>query len=187
MRTFDWLDTRTGPLGTAIFSRDGRYRYWLTRRLGKGKTVVWIMTNPSTADEKEDDATLRRCIDFSQREGAGWLIVVNHFAYVAKDPRELRTIADPVGPSNALFLAEAAKNVDLVVAAWGALPARYARTAASYLVMVSGLQDFYCLGTTKAGAPKHPLRLARTTPLVPWHPDLSLHQRTVLKRVADQK
>src|SRR5687768_14824465 len=74
----------------ARFSDCGTYRYNLTRlwdaRLIR---VCWVMLNPSTADQHEDDATIRRCIGFSRSWGAGALTVVNLFAFRATQPRDL--------------------------------------------------------------------------------------------------
>ena len=48
----------------------GCYRYQLRRWWGANrKMLVWILLNPSTADAENDDATLRRVIFYSKREG----------------------------------------------------------------------------------------------------------------------
>ncbi len=52
----------------ATLSEDRRYRYRLTREWDQEKPkVLFIGLNPSTADEIEDDATIRRCIGFAKR------------------------------------------------------------------------------------------------------------------------
>ncbi len=43
--------------------------------------------NPSTADETEDDPTIRRCINFAKTWGYGGLCMTNLFAYRATQPR----------------------------------------------------------------------------------------------------
>jgi len=56
----------------AVIDTTGHYRYSLTRiwdyTLGK---VVFILLNPSTADETEDDRTSSKCIGFAQQWGFG--------------------------------------------------------------------------------------------------------------------
>ena len=169
MTTLAGLDRRTGRLGTAVFSIDGLRRYWLDRPWGQGKTVLWIMCNPSDADHERNDPTIVRTICFAKREGGGSEIVVNPFSYITKDPRRLLEVEDPVGPENAAFLKEARAKADLAIAAWGVLPKKLSELAATQLLSL-GVLDLYCLGMTKWGAPRHPLYLARTTPLVPWKP-----------------
>lgn len=53
---------------------DGVYRYCLWRRVGGSTSrVLFVMLNPSTADEVTDDPTIRRCAGFARRWGFGWL------------------------------------------------------------------------------------------------------------------
>src|SRR5437588_2477108 len=91
--------------GSAVFSPDGRYRYLLTRRLGRSRRVAtFIMLNPSTADAINNDPTIRKCVGFARRWGCGLLQVVNLFALRATEPRVLRAAADPVGPENSRWI-----------------------------------------------------------------------------------
>jgi hypothetical protein len=85
---------------TAVLSDCGTYRYRLGRRWAEGPVDVWIMLNPSTADATVDDRTIRRCMEFSRRWGAGALVVGNLFALRATDPAELVRHPDPIGPDN---------------------------------------------------------------------------------------
>lgn len=153
--------------GGARFSADGRYRYWLTRDWdgGAGRLAV-IALNPSTADAKTDDPTIRRLCGFAQEQGARGLAVVNLFALCATDPgqlrQELRKGADIVGPENDAAIREqvAAKDVTMVLAAWGngglwqrGLRQRQVRE------LVERVRPLHCLGMNKSGMPRHPLYL----------------------------
>lgn len=127
--------------------------------------MLWIMLNPSTADASQDDPTIRRCISFAKREGAGGLVVVNLYAFRATDPRQLLTAADPFGPQNASTLGYwlYSDRVSVAVAAWGAwnkLP-RFPVAA----LALNANRPLACLGHTKSGAPRHPLYVAGNTPL----------------------
>lgn len=156
-----------GPLGTAIFSPDKRYRYVLTRGNPRMRRAVWVMLNPSTADERRNDHTITKCLEFSRRWGFPGIFVVNLYALVSTDPRGLLTAPDPVGIMNDAWLHRArqyASAYDVpVVAAWGnnAPPERVAYVSNTF-------SEMYCLGVTEKGAPKHPLRLAYETPLQRW-------------------
>lgn len=143
----------------------GNYRYSLTRSWGPlrwYKPILWIMLNPSTADAEEDDATIRRVIGFSKSWGFNRVEVVNLFAFRATNPRELAHQKDPVGPENARYIDEALDGVYDAIVAWGNLgimcPARMR------------FDGYSCLGTTKAGEPRHPLRLRHDTPREVWSP-----------------
>jgi hypothetical protein len=51
----------------AVFSDDREYRYRLWRTWDVDKpTAAFVMLNPSTADETENDPTIRRCIGFAK-------------------------------------------------------------------------------------------------------------------------
>ena len=112
----------TSP-GTAEFSACGRYRYWLERRWSADSPAVFVMLNPSTADAKIDDPTIRRCMGFAKREGHGGLVVVNLFGWRSSDPRQLVLADDPVGPGNTRAIGEAllmgATTSGRVICAWG--------------------------------------------------------------------
>jgi len=152
------------------------YRYRLTRSDVSGwlamheTALLWIMLNPSTADETQDDATIRRVKAFTSRLGYAQLTVVNLYAWRATDPRDLWTADDPVGPENDAVLAMeawAARMDDApIVAAWGAHAK--AERVAEVLAIPHLASRLHCLGVTKSGAPRHPLYLRADAPLVPW-------------------
>ena len=159
------------------------YRYVLTRKipgLGKKGSVLFVMLNPSTATETEDDPTIRRCMDFASLWGREELRVVNLFAMRATNPAEIHTAYfcgdDIVGPKNdEAFVSEGARqcreqgtDAPAIVAAWGAsLEGLVARR----LAMLSICRvDWHCLGMTANGSPRHPLYVRRSQPLMPWRP-----------------
>lgn len=112
----------------AVISACGAYRYSLTRKWSDAPLLSFVMLNPSTADAKEDDPTIRRCIGFARREGAGGLIVANLYALRSPSPEALWSARNPIGPENLQTLAGlAAQAVDQsfpIVCAWGAHAAR---------------------------------------------------------------
>jgi hypothetical protein len=144
----------------ATFSRDRRYRYRLWRRWDRTRPLVaFVMLNPSTADARHDDPTIRRCLGFARRWGYGGIEVVNLFAYRATNPTALRKVRDPVGRGNARHIQSALARAALVVLAWGA------DTQSSRHVSVVRA---HCLGLTRAGQPRHPLYLRRDVRPVPY-------------------
>lgn len=168
------------PSGARI-STDGRYRWVLWRTWDDTKPALgWIMLNPSTADHREDDPTIRRCIGFAKRDGYGGIRVANLFGLRATDPRALLDADDPIGrdtigagslnadgsphyydPWSHLIFA-----VSDVVLAWGALDPSLRGRAAE--VAADPWPDKFCLGTTKYGHPRHPLYVKGDARLIPW-------------------
>ena len=153
---------------SAIFDADRRYRYLLTRRWAAGKPAIFIMLNPSTADANVDDPTIRRCREFARRESAGGIIVVNLSPWRATDPRDLERAyqahEDVLWTEhNEDTVATAWRLSSKFVVAWGAGVRPWMDRAAFMVRRVSS--ERYCLGKTKMGEPRHPLYLARNTPL----------------------
>jgi hypothetical protein len=139
---------------SAYISRDGLYRYSLQRDLDGDESVcTFVMLNPSTADGRQNDPTIRRCVRFARDAGYGRLRVVNLYAFRTTDPSLLWLQDDPVGPENNRVLALAFEESDLTIAAWGA----NARPGRVDEVMAMPFAPRWCLGLTKTGAPRHPL------------------------------
>ena len=126
------------------------------------------MLNPSTADHKEDDASIRRCVGFAQRDGYSAIDVVNLYAFRARHPHDLRAAGYPVGPENDMHIRDAVVHARTVCLAWGSNATGHAReTQVLQLVRACGVVPM-ALGFTRAGSPRHPLMLRSTTEFVPY-------------------
>ncbi|MBU0641511.1 MAG: DUF1643 domain-containing protein [Planctomycetes bacterium] len=137
----------------------GAYRYHLWRCWNSGLScVAFVMLNPSTADATSDDPTVRRCIGLARAWGHGRIDVVNLFAYRATNPAELCRVADPIGPENDDYLRRVVASVDRTVLAWGNQGRLHGRER-SVLQLLAGAGPLHCLGCTKSGQPRHPLRV----------------------------
>ncbi|GAA1005490.1 hypothetical protein Aple_051140 [Acrocarpospora pleiomorpha] len=151
---------------------DGPYRYDLWRTwttAAHPSTCAWVMLNPSTADHTSDDPTIRRCIAYSRAWGHGALVVRNLFAFRSRNPQELLSADDPVGPDNDLWLTAHLDGVDRVVLAWGT--GRYPRLAGDRWRRVAALlapRNPVCLRTAKDGQPVHPLYQRADLNPIPW-------------------
>ena len=142
----------------AVYSPCEAYRYALTRVWNPaGRKALFVMLNPSTATEVQNDPTVERCERRARALGFGAFRVANIFAYRATDPKVMRAQGDPVGPGNTAAIAEGAAWADQVICGWGSHGAHLERGAAvTALLRATGL-PLYHLGLTLAGAPKHPL------------------------------
>lgn len=156
---------------SALFSGDERYRYYLTRVWDPGKPLARLIgLNPSTATHEEDDPTIIRCMGHARRWGAGGIMMLNIFAYRATDPKQLRTVPDPVGPLNDYHLRCLGCDAwGIVVPCWGVHGKLYSRGETVREMLRRGTRDrLQVFGLTKDGYPKHPLYLRGDTKLVPW-------------------
>lgn len=176
----------------ARLSTDGAYRYklwrewrgthdrknwrWLGAKDGAGeevgepKSCLFVMLNPSTADGKTDDPTIRRCVGFAKAWRYELLVVVNLFAFRATKPRDLFAHADAgvdiVGFDNSGVIADAARRAGVIVCAWGA----NAQDHEFHVETVRGWMHtapHYALGFTRGGHPRHPLYAPQDSALVP--------------------
>lgn len=151
--------------GGAFFSPCRTWRYVLWRVWDSRKArCVFIGLNPSTADETEDDPTIRRCVGFARRWGFGGIVMLNIFAFRATDPRDLKKAEDPVGPQNDEILWRYHDLKGLTVACWGS-HGDFMRRGKKVAKLLVGMR---CFGLTAAGHPKHPLYLRADSETVPF-------------------
>ena len=120
--------TKGDAPSVAIYSDCERYRYSLTRIWDTGgEKVMFVMLNPSTATEVQNDPTVERCERRARTLGFGGFRVTNIFAWRDTDPRKMRAALDPIGPDNDSALLEGAQWADRVIAAWGTHGAHLSR------------------------------------------------------------
>jgi hypothetical protein len=150
----------------AMFSADMVYRYslWRTWDYAKGN-VLWVMLNPSTADESVLDPTIRRCVGFTKKWGYGGVVICNIFALRSTDPHVLYTHAEPIGEGNDSIILNAACAAKVVICAWGVHGKFRDRESEVIGILNRHPIPLKCLGTTKAGHPRHPLYVSSDTEL----------------------
>lgn len=150
----------------AVISDCGKYRYLLRRTWDHLKPrALLIMLNPSTADARQDDATIRSCVRLLTGLGYGSMEVVNVFAWRATKPTDLPRFAEAIGPKNPDTIDGAISRCDIVIVAWGAnsMAMEYGKQIIS--TVRASRPAVYCFGKTQAGAPKHPLYIKSGTVL----------------------
>ncbi len=152
----------------AILSRDRSYRYVLWREWDTTKgTCVFIGLNPSTANETEDDPTLRRCVNFAKDWGFGRCVMLNLFAYRATNPDELKNQDKPVGYKNNHHLKVQSAGGDMVVVAWGNHGSLLNRDK-KVLKLLKDI-PIKCFQVTVKGQPAHPLYQSKNTQLTDFN------------------
>lgn len=155
----------------AFLSEDRRFRFWLLRVWDHTLPVIcFIGVNPSTADEKEDDPTIRREMEFAKREGFGGMLKLNLYAFRATEPAVMwkaqKAGVDIIGGVRNWgdTLQEYANKLGCttVVAAWG----RHGRKRGPQVAR--DWPGMKCFGKNGDGTPKHPLYLKADTKIVEY-------------------
>lgn len=150
----------------AVFSDDRKYRYALRRHwdYSNNRFVMFIMLNPSSADEVKNDPTIRRCINYAKSWGYGGLIVCNLFALVATNPKDLFKAHNPTGDQNLWYIRKMSDHVDTIVCAWGNYPivSKYFKHVGPFDYLFFAKDKLHYLELSKHNTPKHPLYLNPT-------------------------
>jgi len=146
---------------TAVYSPCEQYRYSLTRIWDDAAgRAHFIMLNPSTATEIQNDPTVERCERRARALGFGAFRVSNIFAWRDTDPRKMRAAIDPVGPANDAAILEGCAWAGCNIAAWGTHGAHLDRGAQVVDLLRTAGGTVHHLGLTKDGHPRHPLYVA---------------------------
>lgn len=160
--------TKGDAQSQAVYSDCERYRYLLTRVWGDGPRALFIMLNPSTATEVQNDPTVERCERRARALGFGAFRVTNIFAFRATDPRVMRAEGDPVGPDNDAAILSSLPWADRIICAWGNHGLHLDRGATVEALLRQAGAPLFHLGLTGQGQPRHPLYVGYETRPEPW-------------------
>lgn len=154
---------------SAMLSDCRKYRYALWRIWGEqeyGQLAMFIGLNPSTADETEDDNTIRRCVNYAKDWGYGGLCMLNLFAFRAREPEDMLAAEDPVGPANDWVLDVFGNGfaAGVIIAAWGNDGAYKNRAR----MVENKVKNLHYLQMNKTGEPAHPLFLKKNLVPIPY-------------------
>jgi hypothetical protein len=154
----------------AEFSPCHLYRYILARRWSPAPLLGCVGLNPSTADEANNDPTVRRWCGFARRDGYGGIVVGNLYGWRSTSPRALLTVSDPIGDGDDSALERIAIGCAAVLTSWGALPSRRMESRACDVLRLlrERAKTVGNLGLTKSGQPRHPLYLRSDEPMRMW-------------------
>lgn len=169
---------------TATISTCRNYRYDLIRSTVPGTTVenstqplLICGLNPSTANEIDDDNTIRKEVGFAQRWGCDLLVKVNGLAYRTKSVRVMldawNSGIDVKGPENDDYIRKwlqfTYSRKGVVLVAWGSGLLKYPGRQDELRKMFSRCSvPVECLGINKDGTPGHPLYVPYEKPRIPW-------------------
>jgi hypothetical protein len=155
-----------------FFSSCRQYRWLLVRCWAIGPTVIFILLNPSIADEMVDDPTTAGLMARAKLWGFGSYILLNAFALRSTDPAGLLRHPDPIGRENDQRILRALHGHPTapVVCAWGTWGShrKLGDRGPALAAMLREHRPLMCLGVTKNAQPVHPLYQPLSAPLVPY-------------------
>ena len=121
--------------------------------------VGWLMLNPSTADEEDNDPTVERCEVRARQWGYDGVMVANIFALRSTNPLVLKSfVGDPIGGlENDAYILNMARECFPVICAWGTHGTLFGRGAEVLKMLRENKVDPWALRANKDGSPEHPL------------------------------
>lgn len=154
----------------AVFSdsnRRFRYALWRFWKPSSDK-LLFIGLNPSTANDIKDDPTITRLVGFAKSWGFGGLFAGNLFSLVTANPDVLWLSPSPEQPNgpNDMAIKRMRELSSKVMVGWGN-EGRNAGTRPREVLALLGA-PVYCIKTTRAGEPCHPLYMPLMSQLVPY-------------------
>ena len=143
-------------ISKAEFSLDGHNRYSLSRIWeNKLPKVLFIMLNPSIANSKKNDPTIRKIISYSKSWGFGGVYVGNIYSNISPYPKDIRLIKFHREKKNIDSIKNMVKKSKLTIYAWG-------NNEKTPLWLRKIVKVPYCIELSVNGVPKHPLYLKKT-------------------------
>jgi hypothetical protein len=140
----------------ADFSEDGLYRFALWRIWDELKPLVmFIGLNPSTANAKTDDATIRRVRTIATNLGYGGVYMCNCLSFISTNPEMLQSESLEAMMRNAKTMSRTAERCKDVIFAWGNF--EIVRRTGVDKTLAERFPNALALHINKNGSPKHPL------------------------------
>ena len=145
----------------AKFCNTKKNRYFLKREWDNSKgLLLYIMLNPSVADEIKDDPTIRRLINFTKKFDYGGFLVGNIFTKITPNPKDIDR-SKGISDKNFEELFKLIYKVDLIVYAWG-------NTVEEPQPLKELVLSPKCFGKNLNGTPKHPLYIPKNSKLIAY-------------------
>ncbi len=153
------LSIKNNILRKAKFSIDKKHRYELSRHWDLSKSdILFIMLNPSIANEHIDDPTIKRLISFTREFKHGGFFVANLFTYITPYSKTLDTSIG-LTKLNLKTIKNLVNKVDEVIYAWG-------NSIKEPQELKNLVKNPKCFGKNLNGTPKHPLYLSSNSKLI---------------------
>lgn len=145
----------------ADFSPCRKYRYYLSRNFTESFSddnhLIFLMLNPSIADENKNDPTITRCINFAKRLGHDGIIVLNLYALISTDPKALLKSDEPIDVNDSYikeFISKREAPIN-IVCAWGNNAEKKRAVVMVNYLRTLGV-NLFCFKQNKTGHPHTP-------------------------------
>ena len=133
--------------------------------------MLFVLNNPSKADAKIDDPTVRRGWAFTRAWDYHRMIFANVNPYRSTDPKSALIPPENILAENDTHLRFAAAEADLIICAWGT-KANPQLAARAFRVLYLQ-KPLHVIELSKDGIPKHPLYLKRDMQPIRWRVEKS--------------
>lgn len=130
--------------------------------------ALFIMLNPSWADESVCDDTVNKCIYYAKKKNCGSIEIVNLFSLITPNPERLLTAEVNNHPENDYYLYQTINNSDYIVAAWGEQGVWFNACYKVFSIIESLNKNLYCIETNRYGLPRHSGRLSKSLDIKPY-------------------
>lgn len=150
----------------AKFSECRKYRYALWRIWDEAKPLVmFIGLNPSTANESDNDPTIKSVCRIAKSNGYGGVYMMNCFPFISTNPNDLCKLDRLL--ENETWLKGISEKCQDVIFAWGNFDVVKKLGTDKY---IAGLfPNAKVLGINKSGSPKHPLYCKSNTQFIKFY------------------
>ena len=142
-----------------IKEKENRYQLWRIWNQEK-PLILFILLNPSNADHKNDDKTVKKLIGFTKIFEFGGFYLGNLYSIVSTTPSPDKFIKDET--RNIKHIQIMKKKCKKIIIGWGNLG-----TYPNWLL--DNISEVMCLGINKNGTPKHPLYLSYKTQMINYY------------------
>ena len=146
-----------------VTSKCQNYQYFRLYAINEeAKNPLGIVgLNPSVIKNGKN-STVSILSQIALREGYDSLIITNLYGYITPNPKDLKTIDDPVGPDNDVWINDMVKTCDKVLCIWGNNPDKERVNK----ILPTIKKKAYTIGLTKSGQPRHVLHTKKDAPLI---------------------
>lgn len=153
----------------AVFSACEKYRYVLWRIWDESKPLwMFVLLNPSTATEEQNDPTITRQMERAKRGGAGGIVVVNSGAIRETDSDLAVKNEDPIGAHNIFWIKEMIPKCEVHIAGWGPKASTFQGDRIVKSIFRQENVPLKALKVNKDGSPGHPLYISYEAPLLEY-------------------